>query len=391
MQKMKQSKVNWEHERFPHVFRDLKIGPVTLPNRVVFPAWALNYANTDGTVSEKLMKYYSDLADGGCGLIFTGAAAVSTDGVPFDRVMRAHNDDYIEGLSKLFSAIKERGSVAGIQIVHYGRQSSTSVSGDTLLAPSAIPCPVMSQYDPEYKVREMNLKDIEYVRESFIAAAMRVAKAGADVVELHACHGYLLSEFLSPYSNKRTDSYGGSIENRARLVVEILSGISANLPDHVALSLRVNGDDYVEGGLKTEDYEIMAPMFEKAGIHMLNVSGGVYESMERIVPPKKFGKTPYVNLSAKIKQYTTVPVCAVGSIIAPSLEGVELIIASGKADLCALGRCQNADPHMVIKSAQGRESEIRKCLHCNACTFWTTGDPEVYCAVNPDYKKPEAK
>ncbi len=124
--------------RYRQVLSECKIGPVNLPNRVVYPAWQLNYANTDGTVSDKLVKYYTDLARGGCGLIFTGAATVSGDGIPFDRVMRVDTDAAVPGLTKLFAAIKGLGAVPAIQIVHYGRQSSTSVSGDTLMAPSAI-------------------------------------------------------------------------------------------------------------------------------------------------------------------------------------------------------------------------------------------------------------
>ena len=371
--------------QYPNTLSEIAIGPVKLPNRIVFPAWQLNYANTDGTVSDKLMKFYTDLAKGGCGLIFTGAVVVTSDGIPFDRIMHVDTDDYVPGLKKLFEAIKEQGAVPGIQIIHYGRQSSTSVSGDTLRAPSAIPCPVMSQYDPEYKVREMTLEDIDQIREAFIAAAERSAKAGAEVVEVHVCHGYLLAEFLSPYSNKRTDAYGGSVENRARLIVEIIKGIRSKLNNNIAICVRISGDEFVEGGLKPGDFKTIVPMFEKAGMDMLNVAAGVYESMERIVPPKDLGPTPHIDIAGQIKPFTSVPVCAVGSIF--SLETVESVIAEGKADLCAMGRAQMADPEIVKKSSQGRETEIRKCIHDNACTFWTTGDPYVYCSVNPDYKK----
>jgi len=371
---------------YPHIFTECRIGSITLPNRTVFPAWQLNYANTDGTVSEKLMKFHTDLAHGGCGLIFTGAAVVSADGIPFDRVMRVDTNNTIPGLKKLFSAIKTQGTVPGIQLVHYGRQSSTAVSGNVLMAPSAIPCPVMSLYDPQYGVREMTMEDIGAIRQAFIAAAERSAEAGAQVVEVHACHGYLLNEFLSPYSNKRTDAYGGSVENRARLIVEIVSGIRYRLKDAVAISLRVSGDEFVADGLKPADFALFVPLFEKAGIDMLNVAAGVYESMERIVPPKKLGIAPHVHIPAEIKRHAHVPVCAVGSIL--SLETAESIISSGKADLCALGRAQMADPALVRKSGEGKEAEIRKCKHCNSCTFWTTGDPEVYCSVNPDYQKP---
>jgi 2,4-dienoyl-CoA reductase-like NADH-dependent reductase (Old Yellow Enzyme family) len=243
----------------------------------------------------------------------------------------------------------------------------------------------MSQYDPEYNVREMTMEDIDEIRGAFIAAAERSAKAGAGVVEVHACHGYLLAEFLSPYSNKRTDAYGGSVENRARLIVEIIKGIRDRLKDNIAICLRISGDEFVAEGLKPGDFKTLVPLFEKAGMDMLNVAAGVYESMERIVPPKKLGPTPHIDIPAHIKPFTSVPVCAVGSIL--SLETAESIIAEGKADLCAMGRAQMADPEIIKKSSEGRESGIRKCIHDNACTFWTTGDPHVYCTVNPDYKK----
>jgi 2,4-dienoyl-CoA reductase-like NADH-dependent reductase (Old Yellow Enzyme family) len=376
-------------ERYPYVFRELKVGSVTLPNRILFPTWQLNYAEADGSVSDKLMKFFTDLADGGCGLVMTGCAVVTSKGIPFGRVMHIDDDKYIPGLKKLFAALKERGAAVGLQMVHYGRQSSTSVSGDVLMAPSAIPCPVMSKYDPQYKVREMTLEDIEYIRGAFIDAAGRAAEAGADVVEVHACHGYLLNEFLSPYSNKRTDAYGGSVENRARLIVEIIKGIRVRLNNHVAVSVRVSGDEFVEGGLKPGDFKEIVPMLEKAGIDMLHVSAGVYESMERIVPPKSLGLTPHVDIASQIKQFAAVPVCAVGSIMSRGLETANALLADGKADLCALGRAQMADPYLVKKSRAGREDEINSCKHCNSCTFWTTGDPEVYCTVNPDYKKPK--
>ena len=381
-------KVKSKSESYGHVFRELKVGPVTLPNRILFPTWQLNYAETDGSVSGKLMKFFTDLADGGCGLIMTGCAVVAPGGIPFDRVMHIDADKYIPGLKKLFAALKERGAAVGLQMVHYGRQSSTSVSGDVLMAPSAIPCPVMSKYDPQYKVREMTAEDIEYIRNAFIDAAGRAAEAGADVVEVHACHGYLLNEFLSPYSNKRTDAYGGSVENRARLIIEIIEGIRGRLKDRIAVSVRISGDEFVEGGLKPGDFKEIVPMFEKAGIDMIHVSAGVYESMERIVPPKSLGLTPHVDIAGRIKQFAAVPVCAVGSIMSRGLEGADAVLAGGKADLCALGRAQMADPYLVKKSLAGQENEIVQCKHCNSCTFWTTGDPEVYCAVNPDYKKP---
>ena len=370
-------------KNYPGVFSTLNVAQIELHNRIVFPAWQVNYAKIDGTVSNKLLDFYTAIADGGCGIIFTGPAVVSSDSVAFDRVMRIDSEQCIPGLKKLFYEIEKRGSVPAMQLIHYGRQAAKTVTGCDLLAPSAIPCPVMSKFDPIYKVREMTLNDIERVRRDFIEAAMCVVDAGAKMVEVHAAHGYLLNEFLSPYSNHRSDAYGGNAERRARLITEIIEGIRSRVG--VAISVRVSGNEFVDGGLTPPDYKELIPLFERAGMDMLNVSAGVYESMERIVPPASLGDAPHVNIASQLREFATVPVCTVGSIF--SLETAESIISSGKADLVAMGRAQVADPEIVSKSASGRETEIRKCTKGNECAFWTTGDPQMYCSVNPALRR----
>lgn len=372
-------------EKYPYVLESSDIGAAKPVNRIIFPAWQLNYANTDGTVSEKLNGFYTGLAEGGCGTIITGCAVVSPDTVAFDRVMRIDNDRFIPGLKRLFGEIERRGSVPAIQLIHYGRQALSAVTGSELLAPSAIPCPVMSQFDPGYKMREMSVEDINRVRDDFVSAAGRAVEAGAKMVEIHAAHGYLLNEFLSPYANRRTDAYGGTVENRARLMLDIIRGVRERLGRSVTISVRVSGNEFVDGGLTPPDYKEIIPLMEKAGMDLLHVSAGVYESMERIVPPLTLGDLPHVDIAAELKKYASVPVCAVGSVF--TLEAAEAVVASGKADFVAMGRAHMADPAIVRKSAEGRETEIKKCLGCNKCTFWTTGDPEVYCTVNPDYRK----
>lgn len=365
---------------YPLSLSGINIGSIQLPNRIVFPAWQVNYANTDGTVSTKLADFYIRMADGGCGTIFTGAAVVSSDSVAFDRVMRIDNDNYIPGLKRLFGEIEKRNSIPAIQLIHYGRQALNSVTGSDLIAPSSIPCPIMSQFDPNYHVREMTLDDIERVYNDFINAAIRAAKAGAKVIEIHAAHGYLLNEFLSPYSNHRKDNYGGNYYNRSRLVVDIIKGVRNNLSKSIAISLRVSGKEFVTDGLVPLDFKEMIPLFQEAGIDMLNVSAGVYESMERIVPPVSLGSIPHIDIAAQLKEFTDVPVCIAGSIF--NLDTAESILKSGKADLTAMGRAQVADPQIVKKSALGDEEGIVSCVQCNNCTFWTTGEPAMSCTVN---------
>ncbi|MDO9517545.1 MAG: NADH:flavin oxidoreductase [Methanosarcinaceae archaeon] len=376
-----------EKINYPYVFDSIDVGEINLKNRIVFPAYHSNFSNADGSVSDKLIDFYNAIAKGGCALIFTGAIVVSSDSVAFDRVMRIDDDRYISGLSKLFSEIEKNGAVPAVQLIHYGRQALNAVTGHDLIAPSAIPCPLMSQFDPNYHVREMTLADIERVRNDFINATVRAADAGVKVVEIHAAHGYLLNEFLSPYSNYRKDDYGGSLENRIRLIVEILEGIRSKLGSKIAISVRVSGDEFVDGGLKPSDYKEIIPILEHAGMDMLDVSVGVYESAEKIIPAPDLGKEPFVDIAAELKQYATVPVCTVGSIL--SLSAAESIISSGKADLVAIGRAQVADYELVNKSLAGRENEIRQCTQCGKCISASTGDPEMYCIVNPSLKRPK--
>lgn len=252
--------------------------------------------------------------------------------------MRIDSDHCISGLKKLFYEIETRGSVPAVQLIHYGREALNAVTGCDLIAPSAIPCPVMSKLDANYHVREMTLKDIERVRSDFIEAAIRAADAGARMVEIHAAHGYLLNEFLSPYSNHRTDEYGGDRERRARLIIEIIDGIRTRLGSRVAISVRVSGNEFVDGGLTPADFKEIIPLFERAGMDMLHVSVGVYESIERSLPLASLGYAPHVNIASELREFATVPVCTVGSIF--SFETVETIISSGKADLVAMGRAQ---------------------------------------------------
>jgi 2,4-dienoyl-CoA reductase-like NADH-dependent reductase (Old Yellow Enzyme family) len=366
---------------FNSIFKEANIGGIQIPNRVVFPAVNMNRANQDGTISESIFNFYRQLASGECGLIIVGAAAVSSTTLAFDRLIRIDKDDYVPGLKRLFSEIHARGRVPGIQLIHYGRQAASSVTGHPLPAPSAIPCPVTSQYDPDYQVVEMSLTDIQQVIGEFVSAAVRAVSAGAALVEIHAAHGYLLNEFLSPYSNKRTDAYGGDAERRIRIIVEILQGIRAKLANRCAISVRVSANEYVEGGLTPNDFAGIVPELDQAGMDMLNVSAGVYESMEKVLK----GDASHVHLARELATYTSKPVCAVGSIM--TLAQADEIVRAGHVDMTAMARAQIADPDLVRKSRLGRAEQIRRCTQCNQCTFWTIGDPYMYCPVNPEMRR----
>lgn len=379
---------------FPFALSPVTIGRSTARNRIFFPPMSLHWANPDGSVSDKLMKFYSDLALGGCGMIVTGVAVVSEDsgaaaisgsGQKVDRRMRINDDKFIPGLQKLFREISWQGGLPSIQLYHTGRQA-ISPSGVIRIAPSALPCPLASQLDPEYAVREMTHEDIERIQGDFIAAACRAAEAGAAVIQLHAGHGFLLNQFLSPYSNVRTDQYGGNVKNRARFIVEIIESIRKNIGNDVAIDIRISADEFVDDGLVPSDYIKIIPLFEKAGIDMVSISFAVLPTMFDFLTRSKKEGIKLLDLVDDIKEIASVPVAYAGFI--DSVNMAETILSEGRMDLVGMARALLADPSIIRKSVEGKEAGIRKCAGDNGCLF-SLADPSrntVNCTINPDYK-----
>lgn len=359
-----------------------------IPNRIVFPPWALKYSDENGKPLEKMTSFYSNLADGGCGLIVVGAALISksTINAGYEKILRLTDDSYISDLEKIFKKLKQKGAATALQIAHAGSQAAFPAPGfNEIFSPSAVPIPYLQSISPAYKLKEMSKSEIDEIKNDFIDGAIRGYKAGADIVEVHAGHGYLLSEFLSPHYNKRKDEYGGSTENRARFLIEIIKGIREKTsPDNI-IAVRISAKEFIEDGLDIEDYKTILPLLESAGVDLLNVSiGTVIDSQERNIPTK-FGEAPHVDIIAELKKITKLPIVTVGSIL--SINTANEIIKEDKADFVAMGRTQMADPQIVIKSANHNESEILKCIQCNYCLTSFLTEPEVCCKVNPDYKK----
>jgi 2,4-dienoyl-CoA reductase-like NADH-dependent reductase (Old Yellow Enzyme family) len=374
-------------EKYPLLFKPIKIGPIIVPNRLFFPPICFNWANPDGTMSDKLHDFYVDLAEGGNGMIITGCAAVSPDSILYQYTMRIHDKKHVPGLKKLCTEIEKRGSIPAIQLMNFGRQARTTYTGKPVYAPSAIPCPVISQVDPNYKIREMTLEDIERVRNDFVDAAVLSAEAGFKVVQVHAAHGYLLSNFLSPYTNHRTDQYGGSVENRTRFIVEIIQGIRRKLGNAVAIDIRVSGDELVEGGLKPHDFKEIISRFEKAGIDMVNVSLTIFESAIKFINQPLEPQGRFATIAQEIRSYAGVPVGHAAFIL--SLEVAENLLREGKIDLVGIGRAQFADPGIIRKQLEGKK--FRKCIYDGKC-LEDLITPEYgisYCTVNPKYMRPK--
>ena len=360
---------------FDAVFKPLMVDGVTLPNRIVFPAFQTNYASADGFVTDRLLRFYREIAGGGTGLVMVGCIAVSADGAGATNVLRLTTDAHEAGCAELFAAIKASGSVAGAQLIHFGRQTRSAITGHPLVAASAIPCPVMQE-----RPRELSVVEIQRIEDDFAQAALRAKRAGADLIEIHAAFGYLLGGFLSAYSNKRTDEYGGSLENRTRFVREVIASIRDTVSD-LPLSCRICADEFVEGGLRLEETRESAPMLVDAGADVISVAAGTYGSMQHMVPTKELGEAVHVSLAAAIKAVVDVPVICAGNIC--SLALAQQIVKTEQADLVAMGRAQVADPQLVNKSKNGQLDQVVECDHCQHCAFWLSGEPAMSCPQNP--------
>ncbi|MBN2352878.1 MAG: NADH:flavin oxidoreductase [Spirochaetales bacterium] len=379
-----------KNDQYRFVFHPLPIKKITIPNRIFFPPLSLHWANLDGTVSEDLFRLYENLAKGGCGMIITGVAVISdesgaTSSYAHDRRMHISDDKYIPGLRKLFGKIVKHGSVPSIQLCHSGRQAISSRV--PRIAPSAIPSPMAAKFDPNYSVREMTLEDIEIVKNDFVKAARRAVEAGAKAIQLHCGHGYLLNQFLSTYSNKRNDKYGGNIANRLRFVLEIIKEIKTQIHDDFILDVRISANEFVENGLEPEDYSEIAPLLENAGVDIINVSFGVLETLFQFLSDSRKGPSAFIAQANQIKKYVSIPVGYCSFI--DSIEKAEMYLSQGMVDLIGMGRAQFADNDIVKKTKGNRENEIRKCLWDNKCILdlFDRKSDRVYCTINPDYQR----
>ncbi len=362
----------------------MKAGSLRLENRFVVPPMATNLATEDGMVSQALIDYWTARAKGGWGLLIVEFTAID----PCGRVGPCHpvlwEDKYIKGLAQLTATVHKHGAKIAIQLSHTGRQTTRAVlEGAQPVAPSPIPCPL----DREMP-RELTSAEIYKIIEKFGDAALRARKAGFDAVEIHGAHGYLIAQFMSTYSNKRTDGFGGSLHNRMKFPLEIIRNIQHKVGFDFPLLFRISGEERVPGGRNIEETCVIARMLEKEGIDIIDVSVGVSASSEYIIPPAAVAPGFVLPYSQEVKKAVSVPVIAVGRINNPLL--AEHAILSGKADLIAWGRSSLADPELPLKAATGQLDDICPCIAClQGCTrsFPLPDKPlsklGITCLVNP--------
>jgi 2,4-dienoyl-CoA reductase-like NADH-dependent reductase (Old Yellow Enzyme family) len=359
--------------RYPHLFSPLQLGGLSLPDRFAMAPMTTNYAGLDGEVTPVLCDYLAARGRGGFSLIITENMGVHPSGRVMPRMVMADEDRHIPGLARLADAIHASGARAIAQISHCGRQTKSKFTGMPLVAPSAIPCPLNREMP-----RALALDEIAEMERAFIAAARRVVAAGFDGVEIHAAHGYLASSFLSAYSNRRTDSYGGSLENRMRFLLNIVDGIRRH--GGITLTVRLSADEFVDNGNTLEQTSVIARALEAHGVSAVSVSVGVYESFntQSMVSGEAEGR--WLPLAGAIARELAIPVFGVGRI--KRAEVAEAAIARGDCAVPLFGRSAIADPELPLKIRQDRETEVLPCVSCNVC-LGRAARPETICPVNP--------
>jgi 2,4-dienoyl-CoA reductase-like NADH-dependent reductase (Old Yellow Enzyme family)/thioredoxin reductase len=345
-------------------------------NRLVMPPMSLNFGvDEDGYVTEQHWEYLAARARGGTGMIVVGGGAVHPSGLDLPRMPPIWSDRFIGALTKMTERIHRYDTKFGMQLLHGGRQA---YHGEKV-APSPIPALAVVKGVP----RELTRAEIRGLVGAYGDAALRCQRAGFDFVEIHAAHGYLITEFLASNSNLRQDEYGGSFENRIRFLIEIIEDIKTKTQPEYPIGVRINGEDYVEGGWTLEDAKRLAPVLEQLGIDWLHVSAGIYGSMPVTIPSMYSEHACFVHLAEAIKGSVSIPVVAVGRIKNPEL--ADRIIREGRADMVAMGRAHLADPDLAKKAYQGRLSDIRPCIGCcKGCIERALALEEGTCVMNPE-------
>lgn len=358
------------------LFSPLNIGPITIKNRFMMAPMENGLAAEGGVVNDRIIKFFEERAKNEVGIIITGSVGVSPEGRGLPTQLSVYEDRFIPGLKKLTDAIHNAGSLAGAQIYHAGRQASEAITGIQPVAPSAIPCEIVSN-DP----REMTKEEIVEMKDKFIQAARRSVEAGFDMIEVHFAHGYLLHSFLSPHSNKRDDEFGGSLENRMRFPIQTLKEIVEVCENKAAVTIRISADEYLEDGLKFDEVITICQEAVKVGAQAISLSAGSYDAVEYTIQPMFIKQGFLVPFSKKLKEIVDVPV-----IVAARLNDADLmenIIENDDADMLAIGRGLIADEELVVKMKEEKIDDIRYCVACNqGCIDNVFQGKGVTCLVN---------
>ena len=353
--------------KYPKLFAPGKIGNLTIKNRIVMCALAMGVSDEKQCIGEDFMAYLMERAKGGVGMIVLENTRVDDEhGVAAPKQASLARDEQIAPMAKAVEALHAQDVKVFAQLHHPGRETFMDINGnEPLWSSGSKPCGVCQQ-----ETHEMTTAEVETVIAKFIAAAVRAQKAGLDGVELHGAHGYLISQFLSPYTNQRTDRFGGSFEGRLEFVKEIIEGIQKECGKEFPIGIRLTVDELLAPNgvteyLKLPDGVRICQELEKLGLVYINVSNGIYESFNSLSEPTTYDQGCRTPLIRAVKDAVKIPVIAVNMIKEPWF--AEKMLEDGLVDFVGLGRAVVADPEWVKKAYEGREEEINRCISCTFC------------------------
>jgi 2,4-dienoyl-CoA reductase-like NADH-dependent reductase (Old Yellow Enzyme family)/thioredoxin reductase len=376
--------------RYQNVFSPFRFDNVEIKNRIEVSPAIPCLATPDGFVTRELIEYYKSLARGGAGIITIGDTAIDFEyAKDHEYQLNLGDDRVVAGLSTIVEAIHRYGAKASIEINHGGRFAEPrTLGGRNPIAPSPIPSETAVMWaqihgqELDFQVMEMTQKHIGMVIERYAEACHRCLLAGMEMVMLHGAHGHMLGQFTSPYTNKRKDRYGGSLQNRARFAIEVLDAIRRKVGNKLAIEYRISADEVVPEGMHEEETIEFVKMIQDK-IDLLHVSVGLLtnpQTIPRMIQPTYFPHGLNVPYAERFKKALKVPIVAVGSI---DMEMADKIIGEGKCDIVAMVRPIIADNEYVNKYRHGEIDEIRPCIRCNYCTHRVAEFYPIRCAVNP--------
>jgi 2,4-dienoyl-CoA reductase-like NADH-dependent reductase (Old Yellow Enzyme family) len=345
--------------RFSRLFCPGQIGSLQVRNRIIGSPMERNYCTAEGRITQRYIDYLEARARGGVGLMYTEATYVDPRGKGREFQMGLYSDDLVPQLRRLVSAVQRHGARIGPELNYGGRVVHPEVSGLQSWAPSAVPYIGAGGTSP----RPLDHESIAEIVASFAAAAKRAVEAGCDFVGIHSAHGYLLSPFLSPYCNKRDDKYGRDLHGRLRFPLEVVAAIQRTIGADVPLLYRISGDEHQEGGLTLADVCEIVPNLQAAGVALIDVSAGMYETNWWITQPMEMPQGVLAPLARAVRARVQIPVSVSGGITDPSV--AEHLLESETSDFVTLGLALHADPDFPNKAREGRLDEICTCIACN--------------------------
>ena len=356
------------------LFDSVEINGMVIPNRIVRSATNDRMADASGLLNDRLISVYEALAAGGIGLIVTGYAYVTVNGNGGAGMLGVYDDHLIPGLKRMVEAVHQYDAKIALQINHAGRQTASAVVGETPVAPSAV-------YNPKTNETPRALADeeIEELIEAYATAACRAVSAGFDGIQIHGAHGFLVSQFISPYTNRRDDQWGGSVENRMRFPVEVLHRIRKAVGDTYPVMIKLNSEDFINGGLTIEESSRIAKKLAQDGMDAIEISGGIGESGSYIARKdisNEADEAYYLSNAARFKDVIDVPLMLVGGLRSPRL--MERVLEAGEVDMVALCRPFIREPDLVNKWRQG-DFKRTDCVSCNGCQKYR--DEPVRCLL----------